>query len=150
MISILERFHSVKGASLISTQALSVKTTNAGLLLEDAESIGEWLDVDLLDQAGDRGEPPDMFVVGFQEVSVIVPTPITLALLLSFHGRGGTAPNPVTLRSVLDRAGLKGRLNPNPIDSGQTQHACLYHAEVCQHVTAHCPDARVAVRYIEA
>ena len=30
--------------------------------------MGQWLDVDLLDAEGEKGHPPDLFVVGFQEV----------------------------------------------------------------------------------
>lgn len=41
---------------------------HAARVLDSADDIGEWLDVDLLNAQGEKGEPPDMFVVGFQEV----------------------------------------------------------------------------------
>lgn len=40
----------------------------AGLKLDNVEDMGQWLDVDLLDAEGEKGHPPDLFVVGFQEV----------------------------------------------------------------------------------
>lgn len=39
-----------------------------GRMLDDYNDIAEWLDADLGDQDGDEACPPDMFVVGFQEV----------------------------------------------------------------------------------
>lgn len=39
-------------------------------MLDGVDDIGEWLDVDLLDAEGEDGQPPDMFVVGLQEVGV--------------------------------------------------------------------------------
>lgn len=44
--------------------------TSAGRVLENADDIGEWLDVDLLDDEGEKRTPPDIFAVGFQEVLV--------------------------------------------------------------------------------
>lgn len=40
----------------------------AGLKLDNVEDMGQWLDVDRLDAEGEKGHPPDLFVVGFQEV----------------------------------------------------------------------------------
>ncbi|CAM9474706.1 unnamed protein product [Ectocarpus fasciculatus] len=40
----------------------------AGRKLDSAEDMGLWLDVDKLDEEGDAGVPPDIFVIGFQEV----------------------------------------------------------------------------------
>eukprot|EP00903_Cladosiphon_okamuranus_P017359 g15992.t1 len=40
----------------------------AGRKLDGTEDIGEWLDVDKLDGEGEGSDPPDLFVVGFQEV----------------------------------------------------------------------------------
>ncbi|CAM9139890.1 unnamed protein product [Ectocarpus sp. 12 AP-2014] len=40
----------------------------AGRKLDSAEDMGLWLDVDKLDEEGDTSVPPDIFVIGFQEV----------------------------------------------------------------------------------
>lgn len=40
-------------------------------MLESANDMGEWLNVDLLDAEGETGTPPDIFVVGFQEVRTL-------------------------------------------------------------------------------
>ncbi|CAM9934305.1 unnamed protein product [Scytosiphon promiscuus] len=40
----------------------------AGRKLDSVEDMGSWLDVDKLDDEGDASDPPDLFVVGFQEV----------------------------------------------------------------------------------
>lgn len=37
---------------------------------DDGAQLGEWLDVDKFDAEGDPASPPDIFAVGFQEVSV--------------------------------------------------------------------------------
>lgn len=39
-----------------------------GRKLDSAEDMGLWLDVDKLDEEGDTSVPPDIFVIGFQEV----------------------------------------------------------------------------------
>ena len=47
----------------------------AGLKLDNVDDMGQWLDVDLLDAEGEEGHPPDLFVVGFQEVGGMSETP---------------------------------------------------------------------------
>lgn len=48
------------------------ETTNgvnlSGRKLDSVEDMGQWLDVDKLDGEGEASDPPDIFVVGFQEV----------------------------------------------------------------------------------
>lgn len=41
---------------------------STGRKLDSVEEMGLWLDVDKLDDEGDASDPPDMFVIGFQEV----------------------------------------------------------------------------------
>lgn len=47
--------------------------------------MGQWLDVDKLDGEGEASDPPDLFVVGFQEVLIIrilfCPTLFSIALV---------------------------------------------------------------------
>lgn len=42
-----------------------------GRKLDSAEDMGLWLDVDKLDEEGDASVPPDIFVIGFQEVKYV-------------------------------------------------------------------------------
>lgn len=40
-----------------------------GRMLEDGNDIAQWLNLDQLDSEGGKGQPPDIFVIGFQEVT---------------------------------------------------------------------------------
>lgn len=40
----------------------------SGRKVDSVEDMGLWLDVDKLDDEGGASDPPDLFVIGFQEV----------------------------------------------------------------------------------
>ncbi|CAM9274896.1 unnamed protein product [Ectocarpus sp. 12 AP-2014] len=58
----------VEAADVLDLRVFCGTWNVAGRKLDSAEDMGLWLDVDKLDEEGDTSVPPDIFVVGFQEV----------------------------------------------------------------------------------
>ncbi|CAN0057398.1 unnamed protein product, partial [Ectocarpus sp. 8 AP-2014] len=58
----------VEAADVLDLRVFCGTWNVAGRKLDSAEDMGLWLDVDKLDEEGDTSVPPDIFVIGFQEV----------------------------------------------------------------------------------
>ncbi|CBN80141.1 conserved unknown protein [Ectocarpus siliculosus] len=58
----------VEAADVLDLRVFCGTWNVAGRKLDSAEDMGLWLDVDKLDEEGDTSVPPDVFVIGFQEV----------------------------------------------------------------------------------